>query len=258
MRPALTVVVLALLAPAARAHYNILLPNKASVKKGQPVTFRYQWGHPFEHQLFNAPKPRRVWVMAPDGKKTNLSGALAKITVQVKKDKPVTAYRLRFTPTKRGDYFFLLTTDPIWMKEEKLFYQDTVKVVLHVEDQDGWDNKAGEALELLPLTRPYGLQAGMVFQAQTIFDGKATAGTLVEIEPYHAKPPKELPADEQMTRTAKTDPNGVVTCTLTEAGWWGLTARRKIGLKKHQSKSYPVWQRTTLWVYVDPKLKPAK
>ena len=83
MRRALPLVLLALLAPTVRAHYNMLLPNQASVKKGQPVTFRYQWGHPFEHQLFNAPKPRRVWVMAPDGKKTTLTGALAKYAALV-------------------------------------------------------------------------------------------------------------------------------------------------------------------------------
>ena len=29
----------------------------ARVKKGEAVTVLYQWGHPFEHQLFDAPSP---------------------------------------------------------------------------------------------------------------------------------------------------------------------------------------------------------
>ena len=49
-------------------------------------------------------------------------------------------------------------------------------------------------------------------------------GALVEIEHYHAAPPKTIPADEFCTRTAKTDPNGVVTGTLTDPGWWCLAA----------------------------------
>ena len=52
----------------------------------------------------------------------------------------------------------------------------------------------------------------------------ALARALVEIERYNAVVPKELPPDEQITRTAKTDPNGIFTCTLTEPGWWCLAA----------------------------------
>ena len=37
-----------------------------------------------------------------------------------------------------------------------------------------------------------------------------------------------------------TDPNGVVTTTLTESGWWGLTATRDGGTRQHDGKPYPV------------------
>ena len=144
------------------------------------------------------------------------------------------------------------------MKEEKVFFEDTAKVVLHVEEQEGWDASADLPFELVPLTRPYGLQPGMVFQAQALAGGKPVRGTLIEIERYNPTPPKKLPADEQITRTAKTDPNGVVTYTLGEAGWWCLTAQRDGGKRKYQGKSYPVKQRTTYWVYVDEKLVPKK
>jgi cobalt/nickel transport protein len=241
-------------APAA-AHYNMLLPQAAAVKKGQAVTLLYQWGHPFEHQLFDAPLPRGVLVLAPDGKKTDVSKSLEKITLPAPGSKKVTAYRLRFTPRQRGDFVFILNTDPIWMEAEKEFFQDTVKVVLHVEDQEGWDAEAGQGFEMVPLTRPYGLEPLMVFQAQ-VKAGKPVAGTLVEIERYNQTPPKELPPDEHMTRTAKTDPNGVVTYTLTDAGWWSLTAQRPGGKMKHKGKDYPIRRRTTLWVWVDKKVLP--
>ena len=61
---------------SARAHYNMLLPEKQSVKRGEPVTLLYQWGHPFEHQLFDAPAPQKVLVFSPDGKVTDLTTKL--------------------------------------------------------------------------------------------------------------------------------------------------------------------------------------
>jgi cobalt/nickel transport protein len=243
------------LGTAVDAHFNMLLPASASVKRGEEVTILYQWGHPFEHQLFDAQLPQSLAVIAPDGKKTDLTRKLKKIELPTAKGKKIVAYRLAFTPGQFGDFLVVLQTPPIWMEEEKVFFQDTVKTVLHVQTQEGWDGSGGAAFEIMPLTRPYGLQPGMVFQAQTVAGGKAVPGTLIETERYNAEPPKALPADEQMTRAAKTDPNGVVTCTLTDSGWWCLTARRDGGTRKKGDTGYPLWQRSTFWVYVDKKLQ---
>jgi cobalt/nickel transport protein len=254
LRPALALALAGLVAGPAPAHFNMLLPQAAAARKGEPVTVLYQWGHPFEHQLFDAPPPRSAFVLAPDGKRTDLVPSLEKVTVPGE-GKDVTAYRGRFTPGQRGDFALVLETPPIWMPEEEEFFQDTVKAVLHVQAQNGWDAVAGADFELVPLTRPYGLQPGMVFQAQALAGGKALTGSLVEVERYHAAPPKELPPDEQVTHTAKTDPNGVITATLTEPGWWCLTARRDGGTREHEGKAYPVRRRSTLWVFVDEKAR---
>jgi cobalt/nickel transport protein len=258
VRPTVVLLVLCGLTAFARAHFNMLLPASASVKRGEEVVIHYQWGHPFEHQLFDAPAPEQLIVIAPDGKKTDLTKKLRKVDAAAAKGKKVAAHKLSFTPRAFGDFLFVLRTPPIWMEEEKVFLQDTVKAIVHVQTQEGWDGSAGAAFELMPLTRPYGLSPGMVFQAQVVNARKPVAGTLVEIERYNVVAPTALPADEQMTRSAKTDPNGVVTCTLTEAGWWCLTARRSGGTRERDKKEYPVWQRTTLWVFVDEKITAGK
>jgi len=55
------------------------------------------------------------------------------------------------------------------MEEDGIYLEDTVKVVLHVQAQKGWDGRVDEgAFELLPLTRPYGLEPGLVFQARAM------------------------------------------------------------------------------------------
>jgi cobalt/nickel transport protein len=238
---------------SALAHYNMVLPNRASARKGDEVTFTYQWGHPFEHELFDAPSPESVFVLEPNGKKTDLIKTLEKVATLSADKKEVTAYRWKFTPNDRGDYVFFLTAPPIWLEEEEEFLQDTVKVVLHVQRQKGWDQCAGLDLELTPLTRPYGLQAGMVFQA-AIRATKPLAGALVEIEHYNAQPPRELPADEQITRTVKSDPQGIATCTLPEPGWWCLAAQGPDAKKLRNGKEYCVRQRAIYWVYVDEKI----
>jgi cobalt/nickel transport protein len=250
VRQTLTAGLLLATGPAAVAHYQMLLPQTPSAKRGQEVAVVYQWGHPFEHQLFDAPAPKRVLVVGPDGK-ADVTASLEKVTVPGADKKRVTAYRFRFTPRTRGDYVLVLDTHPIWMSEEKVFFQDTARVVVHVQDQEGWDAGTGRPFELVPLTRPYGLQPGMVFQAQAVAGGKPAAATLVEVERYNAAPPAELPPDEQITRTARTDPNGVVTCTLPGPGWWALTALRPGGTHQREGRDYPVRQRTTLWVFVD-------
>jgi uncharacterized GH25 family protein len=221
--------------------------------------FTYQWGHPYEHQLLDAPLPQSVIVLAPDGKKTDLTSQLERIELAGGEGKKVAGYRFRFTPPRRGDYLFLLQTPPIWMAEDGEFLQDTVKVILHVQSQRGWDSGLRADLEFRPLTRPYGLLPGMVFQAQ--LEGRVNrtppraslADFLVEVERYNLVPPKELPPDEFITRTARTDPQGVVTTTLPEPGWWALTAGREEGTREHEGKAQPVRRRSTLWVHVSEK-----
>jgi nickel transport protein len=245
----------AVTAPAA-AHFNMLMPTNASPKKGEQIFVTYRWGHPFEHELFDAPPPDAVTVVAPDGKTADLTKSLEKISVPAGEGKHVTAYQFRFAPDQRGDYVLLLQTPPIWMEEDGEFLQDNVKVVLHVQAQKGWDAAVRPDFEWAPLTRPYGLEPGVAFQARLQAGGaqKGVVGALVEIEHYHTEPPKSIPPDEFCTRTAKTDPNGVVTATLADRGWWCLAAGREAGTKERDGKSYPVHERSILWVYVDEKI----
>lgn len=126
-------------------------------------------------------------------------------------------------------------------------------MVLHVQAQKGWDASVGD-FELVPLTRPYGLLPGMVFQVEMSSArsaGKEMPYGLMEIERYNAEPPKKLPPDEQITRTVRLDANGVATTTLSEAGWWCLTVARPQGTRMRDGKNYPLRQRSTFWVFVD-------
>jgi len=247
---------LAIVAPAG-AHYHMLFPQSASGQREQSMSFRYQWGHPFEHQLFDPQQPDKIVVYDPDGKPTEAAKNVQKVEVR-EGGKSVSAFEFAYTPLRRGDHTVVVAAPPVWLAEEKIFVHDAIKVVLHVQTQNGWDRVTDQAFEIVPLTRPYGLQPGIAFQGQALQSGKPLAGVMIEVERYNPTPPKDLPPDEQITRRVKADPNGVFTATLTDGGWWCLTAERDGGKRDHDGKMYPVRQRTTFWVFVDDFTKPAK
>src|SRR5262245_6855672 len=226
-------------ASSVSAHFTMLLPDSPNGAKGEPITLVYQWGHPFENQLFDAPPPARVTVLTPEGKTVDLGKSLEKIKKKSAEPKEAVAYAFTFTPETRGDFTFVVQTPPIWLEDMQEFVQDTAKAVVHVQAQKRWDADSGKGFRMVPLTRPYGLRPGMVFQARVLekesldpdspelpLKPGAHAGLLVQYERYNTQPPKKLPPDELMTFTAKTDPNGVLTCALPDPGWWSVTVQR--------------------------------
>ena len=92
--------------------------------------------------------------MAPDGKTTTYPGDfLKKIAVPGADNKKASAYQFSYKPEQRGDYIFWMQLPPVWMEEEEQYFQDNVKVVLHVQAQKGWENVANKGWEVQPLTR---------------------------------------------------------------------------------------------------------
>ncbi len=238
-------------------HYHVFLPDSASAKKDQEVTFTLRFGHPFEHQFFDAVPPQRLTVITPDGKKADLTNQLTKATVKGDKGKDVTAFQLKYKPAMRGDHVFVLLSGRVYMEEEKDYIQDTVKVVLHVQAQKNWDADSGQ-LELVPLTRPYGMTPGVAFVAEIVDRVPKTgrlhpmAGAMTEVERFNPMPPTTLPPDELITRTVKIDRHGKLVATLPDTGWWAITVTSPHpGKHAIDGKEMPLRFRSTLWVFVD-------
>ena len=218
--------------------------------------------------MFDTEKPLKAVAFHPDGKSVDLLSSFEKVELPGREEKNVAAYRFTFQPATRGDYTLVVESPPIWMADEKHSFHDPCRVTIHADAQKGWDVPAAERgqFTISPLTRPYGLRAGMVFQARVRAPGAGLPiSHLVEIERYNPVAPKALPPDEHITFAVKTDA-GIATCTLPDPGWWAVTAIRQLGPKQEPAtierggKDYPVIDRATLWVRVDDKipLKPAE
>ncbi len=261
LRVIVSAITLAILASAGSAHYNMLLPSKPWAEKGEKVTFTYQFGHPFEHELVDAPKPVAIRVFKPSGRTDEID--LVKVLSAIKKDGPdgkkVVTWQFDYSPSERGDFTFALKT-PVIKHGDDVAVEDIVRVVLHVQTQNGWDvpYRAFDAgLDLWPYTRPYGLLPGMVFKGRVVrlpfkdefdmSDLNFVNGLQVEVEKYNPISPKKLPKDELVTFKTKADPYGFFVTTLPDSGWWGITA-----LTHRGGKSKTI-QRATLWVHVDEK-----
>ncbi len=234
----LAVIVLASAAGVASAHFTMLFPGKHMdvtpedyiANQGETKTIWILWGHPYEHILFDCPEELDVSVMDPDGKLTELTPS--EITVE-----GVRAYEVSFTVEKLGDYVVCARLNA--SEEHGLI--DYTKAVIHCGEEAwfGWDAEVGQETEIIPFTRPYGLEEGFVFSGKALYNGNALPDADVEVEKYHTKAAggevvekaKEMfPYDPPMmfTRVTKTNAAGDFVYTLDEPGIWFIGATKEV------------------------------
>ncbi len=114
---------------------------------------------------------------------------------------------------------------------------DYVKAIIHCGEEQwvGWDAELGQKAEIVPFTRPYGLEESFVFTGDALYDGNALPDADVEVEKYHTLDlGKEVvetaetmfPYDPPMmfTRVTKTNAAGEFAYTLDEPGIWFVGA----------------------------------
>ena len=243
----------------AGAQVHMVLVEKPSVKVGETVTITYVLGKPFVGQRDDAEKPVQATAYGPLASSSiDLLPSLEKVKIPAGEKKFVTGYRCSFAPKERGDYTLIFESAPLWMKDQQRFFQDAIRVNLHVQAETGWAGRTQDGIPFafLPLTRPYGLRAQTAFQAK-LDNAKPERWHYVNLEKYNAEPPKELPDVEFITMRVRSDDHGVVTCTLPETGWWVLSAQQSDlpmtlppKLKKGD-KEYPLTRRAILLVFVE-------
>jgi cobalt/nickel transport protein len=114
-------------------------------------------------------------------------------------------------PIKRpGVYVFCMEPEPYWEPAEDSFIiHHTKTVVTAFGDDEGWDAEIGLKTEIVPLSKPFGLYAGNVFQGIVKLDGKAVPFAEVEVEYYNKDKNHTAPTEYMITQTIKADGNGV-------------------------------------------------
>ncbi len=241
-------VILGLAGPAA-AHFGMMIPSDAMVMpdEARTVALTLSFSHPFERVGMDLVKPKAVTVTAA-GRTQDLLSALKPVEVM---GHP--AYRLDFKIQRPGAYIFVMEPAPYWESAEDCFIIHYTKtVVAAFGDDEGWDAEVGLKTEIVPLSKPFGLYAGNVFQGIVKLEGKPVAYAEVEVEYNNSDGRVQAPSDYMVTQTIKADGNGVFTYCAPKEGWWGFAALNGADFKiKHDGADKDVELGAVLWVHFE-------
>ncbi|MDM8550148.1 DUF4198 domain-containing protein [Desulfobacterales bacterium HSG2] len=231
---------------SASAHYGMVIPSDSMVMQddNRTVSLKLSFSHPFERIGMELEKPRGFGVTA-NGKKADLLGALKKTRVMGH-----TAWETDYKIRRPGIYMFYMEPEPYWEPAEDCFIIHYTKtVVAAFGDDEGWDGEVGLKTEIVPLSKPFGLYTGNVFQGIVKLDGKPVPYAEVEVEHYNKDGKSKAPTDYMITQTIKADPNGIFTYAAPRPGWWGFSALNEADYKlKQDGKDKNVELGAVIWV----------
>lgn len=205
----------------ALAHYGMIIPsdNMISQEDGRSVGLELSFSHPFETEGMVLDTPVSFNV-THEGQTTDLLGDLNAATLM---DKP--GFTLDYPLTRPGTYVFSMEPQPYWEPAEDAFIIHYTKTYISAfGDDEGWDAELGLRTEIVPLSKPFGLWAGNVFQGVVMMDGAPVPGAEVEVEYYNQDGSATVPSELMITQTIKADENGVFTYATPSSGWWGFAA----------------------------------
>ena len=230
----------------AQAHFGMVIPSDSMVMPGDEriVKLQLSFSHPFEMVGMDLVKPSIFGVM--------VNGAKQDLIVDLKEARVMghRAWESVYRVKRPGVYIFYMEPEPYWEPAEDCFIiHHTKTVVTAFGDDEGWDREVGLKTEIVPLSKPFGLYAGNVFQGIVKVDGKPVPYAEVEVEYFNQDQRAKAPTDYMVTQTIKTDKNGVFTYAVPAAGWWGFAALNPADYAlKYQGEEKDVELGAVIWV----------
>ncbi|MEG2004911.1 MAG: DUF4198 domain-containing protein [Bilophila sp.] len=276
-----TTLLVTLCAPAF-AGFGLVLPSTPAVDNPETGTLKILLGavEPFFGQGIALERPQAFTALRHSGETVDRSEHLSVL-------EETTAYGARGWTTEialphPGVYHFIMHTKAGWVPEQNRFVQYITSTQVPVQgSSEGWDKPVGTGFEIVPLSRPFGLCAGMGFTGQVLQDGKPLPGALVDITRLttsvkpdvkpevkadvkaDAKQEAKAEAAKQDARArqnaaflpiqqVKTDSQGVFTFGCPVPGWWAFASSMSGDpLQDPEGKLKPLEIKTVLWIYMD-------
>lgn len=235
----------------ASAHFQMIIPSDDMVKQNESrsLNLDLMFWHPFEGGGMHMVEPAQFGVLA-GGKKRDLLDRIQPHKFTDINGEKFDGYTVNYKLKRPGDNIFYIEPKPYWEPAEEAFIIHYTKVIVNSFGlEEGWDEPVGLKTEITPLTRPYGLYAGNVFQGVVTVEGKPVPFSEVEVEYYNKDGKLKPEADPMITQVVKADANGVFTYAMPKAGWWGFAALNEDDKPmKHEGVEYPVEIGAVLWV----------
>lgn len=234
------------LCSSAFAHFGMVIPSDNMVMQGddRQVHLTLSFSHPFEGIGMDLVKPK-AFILIKDQTQKDLVLELTPSAVMDHK-----AWALDYKVSRPGAFHFVMEPAPYWEPAEDCYIiHYTRTCVAAFGDDSGWDEELGLKTEIVPLTKPFGLYAGNVFQGIVKLNGKPVPHAEVEVEYYNRRQTAAAPTEYMVTQTVKADPNGVFTYAAPVAGWWGFAALNTSDEKMvHDGQEKDIELGAVIWV----------
>ena len=259
--PALLLVLLAA-CPAGAEYFTILRASPPSVSdpKCKELNVSIAFGHPFAQkatdmdlvQMFAA-------IQYPVKKDGQILRREFLDTLRPAKYLKKNAWTGTIPLTEPGLCQLVLETRPYWEETQGIFLQQFAQTHVPVQGYEhGWEIPIGQKLEILPLTRPFGLTAPALFTGRVLLDGKILPDTPVRIE-YLNEDNRAVPGALHQTQRVRTNEHGVFSFICSHPGWWAIAAVTwGDPLKGPDGQPKETELSGVLWVYIDPPAAPKK
>ncbi len=239
-----------LLCGPAAAHFGMLIPSDNMVMADDPrtITLDLSFSHPFERAGMDLKLPARFFVMH-NGTKQDLKSSLKPATIMKHP-----AFKCNYAIKRPGVYQFVMEPTPYWEPAEDCFIIHYTKtVVTAFGDDEGWDREVGLKTEIVPLSKPFALYQGNLFQGIVKLDGKPVPYAEIEVEFNNTDGKVKAPTEYMTTQTIKADGNGVFSFSVPAAGWWGFAALNTADYKlKENGVDKEVELGAVIWVHFEP------
>jgi nickel transport protein len=231
---------------SAFAHFGMVIPSDSMVmqKENKTIQLVFAFAHPFERVGMELVKPA-VRLYLQENEQKDLGKALHAVKLFGQ-----TAWRAAYRINKPGSYWFVMEPEPYWESAEDCFIIHYTKtMVTAYGDDEGWDRELGLKTEIVPLSKPFGLYTGNIFQGIVKLKGKVVPNAEVEVEYFNRDGKGKAPTDYMITQTIKADINGVFSYAAPKSGWWGFAALNEADYKlKQGSQMKSVELGAVLWV----------
>lgn len=203
---------------AAFAHFGMIIPSQTMISQddGREITLTYSFAHPFEGQ--------GMVLEPPLAATADIGGGTQDIVLKPEIIMGAPGFSATVSLGRPGVHVLGMVPQPYWEPAEDVFIQHFTKTYVAAFGSDeGWDAMLGYPVEIAPLSRPFGLWAGNLFQGIVMRAGAPVPYAEVEVETFAAGG-VDVPSELMITQTIKADAHGVFSYVPPFAGWWGFAA----------------------------------
>lgn len=208
------------LQPAA-AHYGMIIPSDTMIMQedNRTIDLTVGFAHPFEEEGMELAMPNIFRLYGPAGE-VDLLPELTPTEVM-----GAAGFSMSLPIQEPGLHVLYMEPQPYWEPAEDAFIiHHTKTYVAAFGLEEGWDETHDLITEIRPLSKPYGLWEGNLFQGQVLRDGQPVPNAEVEVEYFNQGGSITAPSDYMITQTVIADADGIFSYATPAAGWWGFAA----------------------------------